>query len=93
MSTTAAVHPLPTQGSSRSTRKGMVQMTTTATRTQTDLVAEARGLCYDFAAKFDTPNVREGIAYAEQGRIAWQPLAALFARSYAEGVAEIDARA
>lgn len=50
---------------------------------------EARHLARAFAAKYDTPAVRAGIAHAEAGRIQWVDLAALFARSYAEARTEV----
>jgi hypothetical protein len=45
---------------------------------------EARSLALAFAAKYPTDNVRQAIAYAEQGRLAWTDIAALFARSFAQ---------
>lgn len=48
----------------------------------TTYAAEAEHLAREFAAKWDTPAVREAIAYCETGRLAWADVAALFARSY-----------
>lgn len=39
--------------------------------THTLTVAEAEAACREFAAQFDLPNVRRGIALAESGRISW----------------------
>lgn len=49
--------------------------------------AEAESLVRQFAAKWDTPAVREALAYCESGRLAWVDVAALFARSYGKALA------
>lgn len=48
----------------------------------TTLTSEAETLARGFAAKWDSPAVREAIAYCESGRLSWVDVAALFARSY-----------
>lgn len=51
--------------------------------------AEARTLALAFAAKYQTPNVRLAVQYAEAGELEWSAIAALFARSYGEAVAAV----
>lgn len=51
--------------------------------------AEAEGLVREFAAKWDSPSVREALAYCESGRLAWVDVAALFARSYGTALASV----
>lgn len=43
--------------------------------------------CRAFAQQFPTPNVRAAIAHCESGRLAWEQVANLFAKSLAAGVA------
>lgn len=45
-------------------------------------VREAEKLAREFDRVWDTPNTNLGVEHAEQGRISWTDLAALFARSY-----------
>lgn len=51
--------------------------------------AEAETLCREFARVYDTPNVRQGIALCESGRLSWVDVAALFARSYGTAKQEV----
>lgn len=57
--------------------------------TTTTHAAEAEQLARAFAAKWDSPAVREAIAYCESGRLAWVDVAALFARSYGTALAAL----
>lgn len=40
-----------------------------------------------FAAQFPTANVKAALAYCESGRLTWEQVADLFARSLAAGLA------
>jgi hypothetical protein len=44
-----------------------------------------------FAQQFPTANVLRALALCESGRLDWQPVADLFARSLAAGLAEVAA--
>lgn len=55
----------------------------------TTYATEAETLARGFAAKWDSPAVREAIAYAEAGRLSWVDIAALFARSYGTALAAV----
>lgn len=52
------------------------------TQTSTTAESEAR----DFAAQFNTPNVRAAIAYAEAGTVTWEQIRDLFAKSLTTGL-------
>lgn len=54
------------------------------------LADEAETLARMFADKYPTDNVKLAIAYAEAGRISWEDIASLFAKSYASAVAEVN---
>ena len=47
-----------------------------------DREAEARELALNFAAAWPTPNVRQAVAYAEAGVLAWSEVAALSGRGF-----------
>lgn len=40
-----------------------------------------------FAAEFPTPAVRQALAHCESGRLTWEAVAGLFARSLSAGLA------
>ena len=57
-------------------------MATTNIAGMAEREAEARELALNFAAAWPTPNVRQAIAYAESGVLAWSQVAALFGRGF-----------
>lgn len=57
--------------------------------TTTTHAAEAETLVRQFAATWDSPAVREALAYCESGRLAWVDVAALFARSYGKALQSV----
>lgn len=46
----------------------------------------AESICREFAAQFDTPNVRQAIALAEAGTLSWEQIEEIFRSSLAEGL-------
>lgn len=49
----------------------------------------ARRECLRFAELYPTPNVAQAIAYAEAGRVTWQQIHGLFARSLGRAIAQV----
>lgn len=45
----------------------------------------------EFAAEFNTPNVRRALALCESGRLTWEQVAKLFAASLREGFEAVGA--
>lgn len=60
-------------------------MTTTQTRTQAE--ADVRA----FARQYPGPNALRAVTLCESGRLAWEDVAALFARSLASALTEARA--
>ena len=50
------------------------------------IVATSEKEARDFAAQFDTPNVRAAIAHAEAGTLTWEQIAEIFRASLAQGL-------
>lgn len=46
-------------------------------------------LCRDFAAAYDTPNTRRGIALAEAGTITWTDLGKVFGDALFRALPEV----
>lgn len=52
---------------------------------------QMRAEVLQFAAEYDTPNVREAVRLAEAGRITWAGLYQLATKALAEALAEVPA--
>jgi hypothetical protein len=61
------------------TRKGAIMAALTTTQAEADVRA--------FAQQFPTPNTLRALALCESGRITWEQVAALFARSLGAALA------
>lgn len=49
----------------------------------------SESICREFAAKFDTPNVRQAIALCEAGVLRWSDVEEIFRSSLAKGIAAV----
>lgn len=65
-------------------------MATTTTTTTFTSPAEAEQLARQFAKAWPVPNVRRAVALAEAGTLAWEDVAALFARVFSEAREEVQ---
>jgi hypothetical protein len=50
-------------------------------------ISQAEADVRAFAEQFPTPNVKAALAHCESGRLAWEKVASLFARSLSAGLA------
>lgn len=69
----------------------MNSVPTTYTMKGGNTMTASESICREFAAEFDTPNVRQAIALAEAGTLRWSEIEEIFRASLAQGLKEVAA--